>query len=63
MHIVYVKSDILTINGPVLLGTNMVHLSGVHCKIIKNNFKNVTINNKNNNKIIIALNTINYNNT
>ena len=35
----YVKSDILTINGPVLLGTNVVHLSGVHCKIIKNNLK------------------------
>ena len=33
MHIVYVKSDILTnwINGPILLGTNVVHLSGVHC--------------------------------
>ena len=32
MYIVYVKSDILTnwINGPILLGTNVVHLSGVH---------------------------------
>ena len=33
MYIVYVWSDILTIwiNGPILLGTNVVHLSGVHC--------------------------------
>ena len=33
MYIVYVKSDILInwINGPILLGTNVVHLSGVHC--------------------------------
>ena len=33
MYIVYVKSDILTnwINGPIFLGTNAVHLSGVHC--------------------------------
>ena len=35
MHIVNVKSDIVTINGPVLLGTNVVHLSGVHCKITR----------------------------
>ena len=62
MHIVYVKSDILTINGPVLLGTSVVHLSGVHCKIIKNNLKS-NHQQQNNKKIIIALNTINYNNT
>ena len=33
MYIVYVKSDILTnwINGPTLLGTNVVHLSGEYC--------------------------------
>ena len=33
MYIAFVKSDILTnwINGPILLGTNVVHLSGVHC--------------------------------
>ena len=26
-----VKSDIIWINGPSLLGTNVVQLSGVHC--------------------------------
>ena len=31
MYIVYVKSDIIWINGPILLGTNVVQLSGVHC--------------------------------
>ena len=36
MYIVYVTSDILTywINGLILLGTNVVHLSGVRCSMI-----------------------------
>ena len=33
MYIVYVESDMLTnwINEPILLGINVVHLSGLHC--------------------------------
>ena len=36
MYIVYVKSDLLTnwINGPILLGANVVYLSAVHCSTI-----------------------------